>query len=139
MGVEGSVMKIPSAVRHFNKRFLNHLTGRIARSAHGPFAMIVHAGRRSGKAYQTPIMVFPVEGGFMIALTYGPEVDWYRNIMAAGRCQVLRHGRVYDINKIEPVSRESALPHFPRFERAVLGLLGIRDFIYLASTGNGHR
>jgi hypothetical protein len=34
-------------------------------------------------------MVEPTTDGVVIALTYGPEVDWYRNVLAAGHCELL--------------------------------------------------
>ncbi len=122
-------MKIPSGVRYFNKYILNKLTGKIAQAGWGPFAILYHVGRKSGKHYETPIWVFPTQGGFMIALTYGPNVDWYRNVSAAGKCDLLYHRREYALEKIEPVDRKSALPKFPLFVRTILGLVGMQDFI----------
>ncbi len=57
------------------KHTLNPLTRRMARSNLGPFSIIRHVGRRSGRHYETPIIVAPVEEGYVIELTYGPEVD----------------------------------------------------------------
>ena len=122
-------MKFPSSVRYFNKRFLNRLTGKIARSSGGPFTIIRHVGRRSGKPYETPIIAIPTADSFVIALTYGPAVDWYRNVLAAGQCQVLWHRREYTIDTIEPMEAQAALPYFPWFERTILKLVGIQDFV----------
>ncbi len=124
-------MKIPRGVRYFNKRFLNPLTGKIARSSWGPLCMIYHVGRRSGKPYETPIIAFPTTFGFVVALTYGREVDWYRNIMAAGRCQIGWHGKLYQLQKIESLDAKTALPLLPWIFRIVLGLVGFKDFIRL--------
>ncbi len=76
-------------MRSFNKHVLNRVTRRFAKSSRGSFAVVRHVGRRSGKPYATPTMVVPIEDGFVIALTYGTEVDWYRNVQAAGRCTIL--------------------------------------------------
>jgi deazaflavin-dependent oxidoreductase (nitroreductase family) len=130
-------MKIPSSVRYFNKRFLNRLTGKVARSSWGPFCIICHTGRRSGKPYETPIMAFPTAFGFVIVLTYGPEVDWYRNITAAGCCKIRWHARDYELQKVEPMEPKAALPLLPGFFRAVLGRVGFQDFVKL--TGQSPR
>ena len=122
-------MKFPRQIRSFNKHILNPLLGRIARSAHGPFAIVRHVGRRSGKTYETPVIVFPVTGGFVLALTYGKEVDWYRNVIAAGRCVVLWHRREYPIDQIEPIALADALPLFHQPERTILRLVRTQDFI----------
>lgn len=57
-------------MRSFNKHILNRVTRRFTSSSRGPFAIIRHVGRRSGKPYETPIMVEPAVDGFVIALTY---------------------------------------------------------------------
>src|SRR6266480_7077658 len=100
-------------IRTFNKHITNRITRRFANFSRGPFALVRHIGRRSGKTYETPIMVEPVGDDFVIALTYGPEVDWYRNVLAAGHCTLLWHRRKYDIEKIEPIEIKTALSHFP--------------------------
>ena len=85
------------------KYTLNPLTRRLARSSFGPFSIVRHVGRRSGKLYETPIIVAPVKDGFVIELTYGPDVDWHKNVLAAGGCVVVWQGKEFVINKIEPV------------------------------------
>ena len=75
------------------KHILNPLTRRMARSSFGPFAIVRHVGRRSGKTYETPIIVSPVEDGFVIELTYGYDVDWHKNVVAAGGCTIIRRGK----------------------------------------------
>src|SRR5689334_16165528 len=71
-------------MRFINKRFLNPVTRKIAGAAHSPIALVRHTGRRSGRAFATPIMVRRIAGGFLIALTYGRDVDWLHNLEAAG-------------------------------------------------------
>ena len=124
-------MKLPWGIRSFNKRYLNRLTGRIARSSRGPFSIVRHMGRRSGKLYETPIIAIPTSDGFIIALTYGPQVDWFRNVSAAGHCQILWHKHKAEITKIEPLQTQAAMPYFPWLERTVLKLVGIQDFVHM--------
>ncbi len=128
-------MKIPNRIRYFNKRFLNRLTSKIARLSWGPFSIVYHVGRHSGKLYETPIFVFRTEDGFLVALTYGTQVDWYRNVSTRGCCKIEWHGPVYPINKLEQVDPEAALPYFPGFERTILRLVGIKDFIKMVEQG----
>jgi deazaflavin-dependent oxidoreductase (nitroreductase family) len=116
-------------LRTFNKHVTNRLTGVLARNGVGPFALVCHVGWRSGTPYETPIIVIPVEGGFMIALTYGPEVDWYRNVLAAGGCRIRWRGSEYIIDDVRPVDAEAARRMFPQPERAVLRLLGTDHFV----------
>ncbi len=110
----------PNRIRYFNKHVTNRILRRFASSSRGPFAVIYHVGRRSGKPYETTIMVWPLGDGFVIALTYGESVDWYRNILAAGLGTLLWHGSVYAVGKPEPIDVETALPAFPLAFRPIL-------------------
>ena len=76
-------MPIPRMVRQWNKAGLNRVTRRIAPWMPG-FGVVVHRGRRSGRLYQTPVNVFVIEDGYVLALTYGPDTDWVKNVLAAG-------------------------------------------------------
>ena len=121
----------PNRIRTFNKYVTNRIFGRFAKSSHGPFAVVQHVGRRSGKRYKTVIMIWPKGDGFVIALTYGPKVDWYRNVQAAGGCTVLWHKRLYKLGAPEPIDAKAALLAFPRFIKGILGRTGAKDFVWL--------
>jgi deazaflavin-dependent oxidoreductase (nitroreductase family) len=122
-------------LRVFNKHVTNRLLGPLARRGVGPFALVCHVGRRTGTPYETPVIVIPVEGGFMIALTYGPEVDWYRNVLAAGGCRIRRNEDEYIVDDVRPVDAESGRRAFPQPERAVLRLLGVDHFVRMRYKG----
>ena len=122
-------MKMPRGIRAFNKHYVNPVLGKIARSSWGPFCIVYHVGRRSGKSYETPIIAFPTADGFVIALTYGTEVDWYRNVLAAGGCEIHWHRKDFTIDHIEPMNAQAALALFPTPEKAILRLVGMKDFI----------
>ena len=107
-------------IRYFNKYVTNRVLRRLAKSSRGPFAVIYHVGRKSGKSYETTIMVWPLENSFVIALTYGEAVDWYRNILAAEHCTILWHKKVYTLGKPEPINVEKALQAFPPFFKRIL-------------------
>ncbi|MCA0458186.1 MAG: nitroreductase family deazaflavin-dependent oxidoreductase [Chloroflexi bacterium] len=117
-------------VRYFNKYILNRVLRWLAYAPFGPFALVKHVGRKSGKPYETTIMAFPIEGGFMIALTYGPEVDWYKNVQAAGGCTLFFHRKEYAINHLEPMEPDAALPLFPQPQKTILQSMGlVKNFV----------
>ena len=116
-------------IRTFNKYITNRITRRFANSSRGPFGVIRHVGRRSGKPYETMLMIWPMGDDFVIALTYGPEVDWYRNLLAAGHASVLWHRKVYTIEKPEPIAKTTAMTAFPPFIRQILRRLSFHDFV----------
>jgi deazaflavin-dependent oxidoreductase (nitroreductase family) len=115
-------------VRQFNKRTFNPWILRSAGTAHSPFAVVGHIGRRSGKTYATPVIAIRVQDGFAFALTYGPEVDWYRNILVAGSCTLRRRGKTYNLDRPETMSAEAGLLAFPFPWRPILWLMRKRDF-----------
>jgi deazaflavin-dependent oxidoreductase (nitroreductase family) len=121
-------MMFTDRIRVFNKYVTNRVLRWFAYLSFGTFAIVRHVGRRSGKPYETVIMVWPTGEGFVIALTYGPKVDWYRNILAAGGCTVFWHRRVYAVGKPEPIDAKTALPAFPTPFRQLLGRVGLQDF-----------
>jgi deazaflavin-dependent oxidoreductase (nitroreductase family) len=121
------------------KHTLNRLTTRVARSRVGPFALVRHVGRRSGRTYETPLILARVPAGFVAELTYGPDVDWYKNITAAGRCSVLHHGREYEVDRIADVPAEQGLAAFPAPARVILRTLGRHEFRLLSVMDGGRR
>jgi deazaflavin-dependent oxidoreductase (nitroreductase family) len=116
-------------IRAFNKHYFNRLAHRFAGVSRTPFALIRHVGRRSGKPYETPIIVMPQGNGYVIALTYGPEVDWYRNVQAAGQATLLWHNKEYALKQPEPIEAQAGLSAFPAPFRQILGLLGTQHFV----------
>ena len=116
-------------IRILNKYVTNRVLRGLTKIAHGPFALIRHVGRRSGKPYETVIMVWPIAEGFVIALTYGPKVDWYRNVLAAGGATVFWHKRLYTVGKPEPIDAATALEAFPTPFKQALRRVGLQDFV----------
>lgn len=113
------------------KHTLNPLTLRMARRGVGPFSLVRHVGRRSGAAYETPLVVARVPDGFIAELTYGTGVNWYRNVVAAGRCEILWRGREYQVDRIEPYPTDAGLRAFGPARSRVLRLLRRHEFRFL--------
>jgi len=126
-------MMFPNRMRYVAKHVINPLMSRSAGSARSRFALIRHVGRRSGKPYETPIIVLPKGEDFIIALTYGPKVDWYRNLRASGQGMLLWHGRTYTIGKPESIDRTPALSAFSPLQRFILRLVGVQHFACVKS------
>ena len=110
------------------KHTLNPLVLRLARRGVGPFALVRHVGRKSGATYETPLILARVPEGFIAELTYGPEVNWYRNIVAAGRCEVVWRGREYAVSGIQPFPTDAGLRAFGPARSWVLRLLRRHEF-----------
>jgi deazaflavin-dependent oxidoreductase (nitroreductase family) len=107
---------------------LNPVMRALARSGHGPVSLIRHVGRKSGREYVVPVMLARIPDAFVAELTYGPQVQWYRNIVAAGGCQVLHHGRVYLVDGVEDFDTEAGLRAFGAPRSWVLRALNRTEF-----------
>jgi deazaflavin-dependent oxidoreductase (nitroreductase family) len=121
------MVPIPLAIGRLNRVGFNRLSTPVARHLPG-FAVVHHRGRRSGREFQTPVNVFPVQGGFVLALTYGPDTDWVKNVLAAGGCIVETRGQ--RITCTAPrLYRDPDRHHIRPLDRAMLGLLGVDHFM----------
>ena len=124
-------------IRIFNKYFTNRVLRVFAHRSHGPFAVIGHVGRRSGKPYETVIMVWPMGESFVIALTYGSQVDWLRNLLAAGGGTVFWHKKLYGVGKPEPIDAQTALLAFPAPLRLIFRTFGRQEqFVQVKQSGS---
>lgn len=123
-------MPLPSVIGKVNRVITNPITRRFAGRV-PPFAIIEHQGRTSGMLYRTPIMAFASTGGFVVALTYGAETDWVRNVLAAGGCTLDYHNQrieLTDPTLLHGASGAAALPGPIRF---VLRVLRVDEFLSL--------
>ncbi|HEY7008313.1 MAG TPA: nitroreductase family deazaflavin-dependent oxidoreductase [Jatrophihabitantaceae bacterium] len=110
------------------KHTLNRVTLRLARTRFGPFSLVRHVGRKSGRSYETPLILAAVPEGFVAELTYGEDVDWYRNVVAAGGCMVVHRGKTRRVTGIEPCSAERGRNAFPPPFRQILRIAGRTEF-----------
>ena len=122
-------MPIPRAVTRLNKAVSNKLLIHLA--GHGPFVELEHVGRRSGRTYRIPLNAFRSGDTVTLALTYGPKVDWYRNVVAAGGCRI-RMGRSWlGLGPPRPLSTQEGLRRMPALARPILGAANVTEFVEL--------
>jgi len=87
-------MSVQRRLARFNRVFANRIIGQIMPRLPG-FGAVHHRGRKSGRAYRTPVKVFRRADGYVISLPYGADSDWVKNVLAAGGCElVVRRRRV---------------------------------------------
>jgi deazaflavin-dependent oxidoreductase (nitroreductase family) len=123
-------------VAAFNLAVTNRITSRFAARLPG-FGILTHVGRKSGKVYRTPVNVFRVPEGFLIALTYGRESEWVKNVLAAGACQLQTRRALYQLSA-PTIVHDPTRRRFPLFVRTVLGLIGANDFMQLSTSRAVH-
>jgi deazaflavin-dependent oxidoreductase (nitroreductase family) len=68
-----------------------------------PTAVVRHTGRRSGRPYETPVVAASTPDGFVIALPYGANTDWLKNVLASGSATVVTDGSTYVVDHPEVI------------------------------------
>ena len=77
--------------------------------------------------------VFRTVDGYLIALTYGTEAEWVRNVLAADGCHLITRRRRHRLGAptiVHDKTRQLA----PRPLRPILALLRVADFLRLKTS-----
>jgi len=114
-------------LRHVNKASFNRLT--LTFAGRHIFAVVHHVGRRSGRAYTTPVVAWPLPDGFIMPLPYGADTDWCRNVLDAGQGTIHWQGMAYTVTKPEVIATATARPLLPAWARIVLRPIPVRQFL----------
>ena len=128
-------MPLPRAIARANRRVTNRLLGGLATRLPW-FGVVVHTGRRTRRQYRTPVNVFRRGDRFIIALTYGSDADWVRNVLADGGCTLETRGRSLRLSRPRLFHDESRHA-VPAPVRLILGLIKVSDFLELSLYDEG--
>jgi deazaflavin-dependent oxidoreductase (nitroreductase family) len=116
-------------LRPFTTRVVNPVTRLFAGRLPG-LAIVIHVGRKSGAVYRAPVNVFRHGDEDVFALMYGSDVNWVRNVLAAGGCDIEVRGRTSRLT--DPrlvVDPDRRLMPFP--VRQFLGLMRVSEFLIM--------
>jgi hypothetical protein len=92
----------------------------------GAFAQVLrHTGRKSGRVHETPLGIEPTDDGFVIALVYGNDTQWLRNVLAAGRAEIVRDDVIYAVDRPEVVPLPTVIDCFKASDRRLFALFGV--------------
>ena len=126
-------MMLSRRLARFNTRVTNRIQGLYAWLV-PPWAVILHRGRRSGRHYRTPLFAFRRDRTLVIALLYGHESEWLRNLRTGGG-HVIRAGRTFTVRPPEVIDTSGAGPLLARLsppERAYCRLAAKLAILQLA-------
>ncbi|MEU3051105.1 MULTISPECIES: nitroreductase family deazaflavin-dependent oxidoreductase [unclassified Streptomyces] len=122
-------MPIDRRVARFNKAIANHLVGPVLSRMPG-FGKVHHRGRKSGRAFTTPVKLFRRGGDIIITLPYGPGSDWVKNVLAEGGCEITTRGR--RIRVTDPVVfTDDGTTKMPALTRRILSRVDATQFLSL--------
>jgi len=120
-------------IRPFATHILNPLTRLFVHRLPG-FAIISHRGRKSGQAHRTPMNVFRDGDDYLFALTYGSDVQWVKNVMAAGEADLRIGDKTIHLTDpelfVDPERRLMPLP-----VRFMLGVMRVSEFLRMRPGG----
>ena len=134
-----AILLVPILLIRFRKRWVaafnlavtNRITSRFAARLPG-FGILTHVGRKSGRVYRTPVNVFRAPEGFLIALTYGRDSQWVRNVLSAGGAELETRGEHYKLSA-PSIVHDPTRRRFPLLVRMVLRFIGAADFMQLST------
>ena len=128
-------MPLPKGLARFNRVVTNRVVGPFAARLPG-FAIVTHVGRRSGREHSNPVNLFRRGDRYVIALTYGADSQWVRNVLAAGAVDVDTRGR--RIHLVEPeVVHDERQSLVPAPLRPILRAANVTDFLVLGRAPEG--
>jgi len=113
-GREAPPPAAPGWLRRFVTRWFNPLVVRLGLvgGRRSPWGFLEHTGRTTGAVYRTPVLPRLAGDHAWIALPYGVDVNWARNVRAAGHCRLQVHDLVYELDEPATVTaaEHEALP-----------------------------
>lgn len=131
IGMRTGSPRVLGAIRRMNRAVMNPYQMRSAGKP-GAYASIVrHTGRRSGRAFQTPVVAFPSDEGFVIVLPYGTSSDWLRNVMASGTATIVHEGAEHQVDRPEVLPVADAPVEFPPRELRSHRTFGVDQCVVL--------
>jgi len=122
-------MPLPKALARFNVRVTNRALRPLVRRLPG-FVLVRHVGRRTGLERETPLLLFRDGDRYVIAMTYGPDSEWAKNVLAAGGCVAM--SRRGPLRLVEPrLVHDPSRRLVPWPVRPMLRILRAADFMIL--------
>ncbi len=131
-------MHLPRFLRRVNRAVTNPLMRTFAWWV-PPLAVVHHVGRTSGRRYRTPVLAFASVKGLVIPMTYGRDVDWARNLVAAHGGEVEQSGRRVALHNPRIVAFGAAEARLPAALRPVFRAMGLPGYVLLDRRGDARK
>jgi deazaflavin-dependent oxidoreductase (nitroreductase family) len=136
-GMRWKLSPVLDTVRRMNRTLTNPRVMRTAGSAGTQTSVIRHAGRTSGRTYETPVDIIRTGDGFLIALPYGTRADWVRNAIAAGSATIVSQGESIDVDAPIIAATAEVEGQIPAKTLRTLRLFGVTECLQLQRSADG--
>ena len=100
----------------------------------GIASVVRHVGRTTGRRYETPVQAVTTDDGFVIALPYGPNTDWLKNVLASRSATIVHEGSTYQVHQPEVVPMSEAASRFAPKEQRTLRLFRVEHALLVHAT-----
>jgi deazaflavin-dependent oxidoreductase (nitroreductase family) len=127
---------IVSRFGRVSTKLLNVVLAPIARRGWiGPWGLVEHVGRKSGKRYQTPVAMLEAGDRIVIPVPFGLGTQWVQNVLAAGGATLHRHGRDERVTDVRTIQWPEVKPLVRQPLRTIVRLTRIRDMVSVRPEG----
>jgi deazaflavin-dependent oxidoreductase (nitroreductase family) len=109
----------------FTRTIMNPRQMRSAGKPGAYAAVIRNRGRVSGREYQTPVGAVVSGDGFVIALPYGTQSNWVRNVLAAGSATLVHEGHTYTVDQPQLVPMAGVEGCFSETDQRAQSMMGV--------------
>lgn len=126
--------KPPTVLRPFTRWQRDRANPQILKTAGEPGVkngVIYHVGRTSGRQFETPVTPIATEGGFLIALPYGRETQWLKNVLAAGRAALRFDGEMIRLANPRIVRSTEVQQYFGAKEKVLQQIFALNECLLL--------
>ena len=128
LGMRAKSPPVLDAVRRAG-RSMRPVALRTAGGPGSPTSVVRHVGRASGREYDTPVGAVATADGFVIALPYGPNTDWLRNVLANGSATIVHDGTEHEVHTPEVVSMTLVGGHFSPADQRMHQIFRVEEFL----------
>jgi deazaflavin-dependent oxidoreductase (nitroreductase family) len=104
-------MTFPRVLSRIHADYINKIVLRFV--THTTLADLEHVGRRSGLVRHTPLRAFRTQDRVVIALNFGRESDWLKNIQTSGQCRMRLGDQMLELTSPRIVSLEQVVNGMP--------------------------
>ena len=132
VGMRAKSPPVLDAVRRAG-RSMRPVALRTAGGPGSPTSVVRHVGRASGREYDTPVGAVATADGFVIALPYGSNTDWLRNVLASGSATIVHDGAEHAVHTPEVVPLMRVGGHFSPADQRTHQIVRVEDCLQVQS------
>ena len=132
LGMRAKSPPVLDAVRRAG-RSMRPVALRTAGGPGSPTSVVRHVGRASGREYDTPVGAVATDDGFVIALPYGSNTDWLRNVLASGSATIVHDGTEHAVHAPEIVPLVRVGGHFSATDQRMHQIFRVDECLQVRS------